>query len=180
MIKLLRIIKEALSVPKRYGCAMIYYHFNEMENIHKEIEEEDVYEKPYDGSYGLEDEPHCTLLYGLHEEVSTYEVRKVVEQHTFGTAKAENISLFENGEYDVLKFEVKEEELYEVNEKLKQFPYTSSFPDYNPHLTVAYLKLGTGKKYVKKFKGKSYDILPDKCVYSKADRTKTEIKINVD
>ena len=46
-----------------YGCAMLYFDFPKMDELHKSIDEDDIYSE--DG-HGLETEPHCTLLYGLH------------------------------------------------------------------------------------------------------------------
>jgi 2'-5' RNA ligase len=36
----------------------------------------------------------------------------------------------------------------DINEKLSILPHTTDFPDYNPHITIAYVKKGKGKKYV--------------------------------
>ena len=35
---------------------------------------------------------------------------------------------------------------------MKRFPHTSDFPNYHPHMTIAYVKKGTGKYYIKDFK----------------------------
>jgi hypothetical protein len=34
---------------------------------------------------------------------------------------------------------------------LKKFPFTSDYPDYHPHITLAFVKPGKGKKYELKF-----------------------------
>lgn len=162
-----------------YGCVMLYFDFPELGTLHNKINDEDVYNDPADDSYGLEDEPHTTLLFGLHQEVTDDEVKNVLAKHHFGPCQISNASLFENPEYDVLKFDVDGESLHECNADLREYPYTSNFPDYHPHLTVGYLKSGTGKKYTKSLKELEYTLIPQYAVYSKAGGVKTKFKINV-
>jgi hypothetical protein len=78
-----------------------------------------------------------------------------------------------------LKFDIKGDNLHETNADLQQYPFTSNFPDYHPHMTIAYLKPGTGKRYVKMLKGIEYDLLPQYAIYSKPDGEKDKIKIKV-
>lgn len=180
MIKLMDLLKENLSSIYSYGCVMLYFDFPELFKIQDYINSEDLYEEEGDNSYGLENEPHTTLLYGLHEEVSDNDVKNVLNNFTFSTCKVYDISTFNNPKYDVLKFNVKGENLHKCNSELKQYPYTSDFPDYHPHLTVGYLQPGSGKKYVDKFKDIQFDLTPKYAVYSKPLGDKTKIKINID
>ena len=46
----------------KYGCVMLYFKFPKMEELHNSIDSSD-----YEDEDSLEDEPHCTLLYGLHD-----------------------------------------------------------------------------------------------------------------
>ena len=118
---------------------------------HVEIAPEDIYEEP---GFGIEKEPHITLLYGLHDdEVNPEEVIAEAQKHLKGDIKVKmtGISLFENDvPYDVVKFDVEPGVLAEVNKAIKdKFPNTSTFPDYHPHVTIGYVKKGKGKKYIK-------------------------------
>jgi len=61
------------------------------------------------------------------------------------------ISIFENPEFDVVKFDVNSKLLTKLNTLMKQLPHTSTFPEYHPHITIAYVKKGEGNKYIKKF-----------------------------
>lgn len=159
-----------------YGCVMLYFNFKEIKNIHSIIEKDDIYIKPYDKSYGLEDEPHCTLLYGLHKNAKLEEVKKIVNNFKFEECIIKNVSLFEN-DYDVLKFDVEGKNLKECNEELKKLPYTSDYPDYHPHLTIAYIKKGKGKKYINMLKNKKYKIDPLYIIYSYSNGKKDKIEI---
>lgn len=163
-----------------YGCAMLYFNDYDLKPIYSKINNEDLYVEG-DG-FGLETEPHCTFLYGLHKEVTPSQVEDVLDRYTYHTCKAHNLSLFENEKYDVLKYDIKGDNLTETNEDLKQFPFTSDYPDYHPHMTIAYLKKGKGKEYVEKL-GKEYPELwmsPQYSIYSQSDGTKNKINIRVD
>jgi 2'-5' RNA ligase len=159
-----------------YGCAMLYFKNPEMEKIQSQIEEDDIYEEEGDRTFGLEDEPHVTLLYGLHSnDIEDSDVMETIKGIKIGNITLENISLFENDKYEVLKFDAQSDCLHEINKELcDNFPYTNDFPDYHPHSTIAYLKKGTGKKYVEKFSGISNTVTPDQIVYSKPDGSKVK------
>jgi 2'-5' RNA ligase len=179
MKKLIDVLTEATGQTFEYGCVMLFFTFPEINKIHDAINPKDIYTEEGDRSFGLEDEPHTTLLFGLHEGVTTEDVKNVLDKFTYSTCKISNASLFENNDYDVLKFDVTGKNLHKTNEELKQFPYTNSFPDYHPHLTIGYLKVGTGKRYVKMLQGIEYSLIPEYAVYSKPDGEKVKIKINI-
>lgn len=164
------------------GCVMLYFDFPQMESLHKLINDDDIYTEEGDRTYGLEDEPHCTLLYGLDPSVTLDQVKEKISQFEFGDLIAYNASLFENDKFDVLKFDMRYPIrggafLHQCNKALCELPYKSDFPDYHPHMTVAYIKPGMGKKYSYLLKDKEYDLKPTSIVYSEADGTKTKIKI---
>jgi 2'-5' RNA ligase len=65
--------------------------------------------------------------------------------------KISGISLFKNPDFDVVKFDVvKSETLSKANELMKELPNTSTFPEYHPHITIAYLTKDSGEKYMLK------------------------------
>lgn len=163
-----------------YGCAMLYLDFPEMESLHSEIDENDVYVDDEDSTFGLENEPHVTLLYGLHDDVGLDKVEPIVGQRTYSTVKAHNASLFNNPKYDVLKFDIDGESLHDCNKSLSELPHTTDYPDYHPHMTVAYLKPGMGQKYADKLKGKEYMLHPTHAIYSMPSGDKHKINVRID
>jgi 2'-5' RNA ligase len=164
----------------KYGCAMVYFNFPEINEIHKQISDEDIYtENDSERGFGLETESHITLLYGLHEGIDEDEVIKICKSENISELILHNVSTFENEKYDVLKFDVRYPTksgafLHKINSKLQELPHTNGFPDYHPHSTIAYLKCGSGKKYVEKFKDLEINVNPLKIVYSKPDNTQIE------
>jgi 2'-5' RNA ligase len=115
---------------------------------------------------GKEDEPHVTILYGIKDAL---EGLKAIQAAQPKIAKAiptisctiKSLTAFENPDGDVLKLDIDSTQLVALNKYLRSITeYTSSFPDYHPHLTIAYLKAGTAKKYVgdKRFDGRTFEV----------------------
>jgi len=181
MIKLIDLLRENSQSKYEFGCVMLYFDFPHLFKLQDNINPDDIYEEEGDRTYGLEDEPHCTLLYGLHERVTVEDVEYcTVDSFKFNSQPytAHNVSCFKNEKYDVLKFDVKGDILHEVNHMLTQeLPYTTDFPKYHPHLTIAYLKPGLGEKYIKMFKELKYELKPEYIIFSHGDK-KDKIKIN--
>ena len=157
----------------KYGCLMLHFSLPEMEKIHSKIEEKDIYIEE-DGSHGLEDEPHCTLLYGfVEDDLSPEQILDDVEKFDIPEKlELHDISLFKNEKYDVLKFDVNDsnKKLSDINRFLKDnYEYETDYPEYHPHCTIAYLKSGSGEKYVKIFKNIKLEAFPNKLIYSNGD-----------
>ncbi len=139
----------------------------------KHIKEEDFYEP----EGGLEEESHVTVLYGLHTSKPD-EVKKILKNIKPFRIRLGKISKFEAAEYDVLKIEVEGVVLRKLNKEFKKLPYTSKFPTYIPHCTLAYVKKGTCKDLVgnRDFSGKSINI--KEIVFSSSTREKTIIELD--
>lgn len=190
MIKLKDLIKEDTKPVYEYGCVMLYFNpIEDFVTFQNKINPEDLYTADDNGGYGLETEPHCTLLYGLHEGIGVTEISNMLSEISFGGCVVHNPSLFENEKFDVLKLDVTYPSapthngvdfLHIANQKLNTLPNTQTYPDYHPHMTIGYLKPGMGKKYVDMMQGgvSAFLLKPTHLVYSQPDGTKTEIGIN--
>ena len=125
---------------------------NEIRAKQLTIDPEDLHEN------GIEDDVHITVLYGLLRDDPSAFIRAILDlkvdhkswTETDPTYKLGKFSLFENEEFDVLKVDVESPDLHAMNTFFKsRFAYDKGYyPGYNPHVTVAYLKPGTGQKYV--------------------------------
>ena len=155
----------------QYGCVMMEpKKIDGWEENHLDgIKEDNVYIKPYDESYGLEYEPHVTILYGIHEdEIDPSVVVDLIEQKFKPViVTISDIDVFQNDEYDVVVYKVPvTEQLQEYRDLLMEsFANTQTFKGYHPHMTIAYVKKGTGKKYKKKL-NEPFDVRFVKGVYS--------------
>lgn len=167
-------LNEAASPKYEYGCLMAFFNPPAWDKLLAVIDPEDVYEG--DGGYGLEHDPHVTVLFGFHDDkVDVNELKRCVKTimdkrplgFTLGQA-----SIFDNPQYDVLKFDINDTTgiLTELNGMLSdQYENTNSYPDYHPHATIAYIKKGEGQRYADLINAADFkmDVTPDKMVYSK-------------
>jgi len=143
-------------VRDHYGCVMMDSKIKDWEDYHTAgIDEDDVYIKPLDQSYGLETKPHVTVLFGIHEdEIDPETIANVIKSNMKPlTVKVDEIDVFEGPEYDVVKYNIPiSDELQGYHDLFKKFPNTQTFPEYKPHMTIAYVRSGEGKKYKRKLR----------------------------
>ncbi len=158
-----------------YSCLMLLFDLKKWSEFQQKlVNKSDLYN--IDGQYGFEDEPHVTILYGLHDDVSFQDVKKHLLPITDFKIVCNKIGIFESEFYDVLKFEVQCDPLHNLNSIIKnKFPYTSKFPKYLPHITIAYLKPGMGQKYINKTFN-PLKLTPSRYKYSHADGSKEYFK----
>lgn len=131
---------------------------------------------------GIEDEPHVTLFYGLHTNISLSEVKNFVVNHIHKFSfKLGEVDKFRN-DVDVLKININDENLTHANALIQKYFKTRStvkFPVYKAHLTLAYLKTGANDNLVgnKTFKDRIVNV--EEILYSTPQATnKTIIKLS--
>jgi len=169
---------------KPHGCLMLYFNTKYWQNLLNCISDEDLYvgEGETDQDFGKEREMHSTILYGFnHYNIPIKNLRKYALPLNTIKVIIKDISIFSNSEFDVLKFGVESQQLSQMNKTYRDnFSYDSDFPGYEPHVTIAYLLPGLGKKYINllgtklncnvknniAYFSKPYTINPDKYIYS--------------
>tara|TARA_B100001778_G_scaffold334404_1_gene345604 strand:+ start:1850 stop:2371 length:522 start_codon:yes stop_codon:yes gene_type:complete len=135
------------------------------------LDDEDIAEE------GKEDNPHVTVLYGLHTG-SAEEIREFLKDSEPFEISLGKVSKFRTSdEHDVLKIDIESDELRALNRKLKELPHTSTHPTYNPHLTLAYVKKGRCDDMVGEelFKGEKFEV--NELVFSSKTEKKTPIPL---
>lgn len=144
----------------------------EWNNIQSFIEDDELFTE--DEGHGRENEPHVTLLYGLHDgEIEDSEIKEVVEKWGKFPIELKTVGLFENEKFDVVKFSITSKTLNKYNKELREFPYTNDYPDYKAHATIAYVKPGKGKEIIKRYKDfEGIELECEKIKYSKSDNSK--------
>ena len=134
---------------RKYAFLMIDYETPDLiKDLHKKIDNKELYIK--DDEYGIEKETHVTLVACLENDVDVEELKKYLNKLEEYKIVLTDISKFENEDYDVLKCSAKSMKLNETNKKIRdKFTTHSTYKEYNPHVTIAYLKSGMADKYTK-------------------------------
>lgn len=94
-----------------------------------------------------EDEPHITVKYGLHTN-DPAKVRKAIAECCDWTISAAvgEVSIFKNDDFDVIKLDIESDDLHRLNAALRDsLENTETYPEYKPHVTLAYVKPGEGE-----------------------------------
>ena len=101
------------------------------------------------GIFGYEYKPHLTIKYGIHDETPQY-ILPYIQNSGNLLINYGKITIFDgNSGYDVVKIDVSGDALYKINELIiKNTITTDKYPIYSPHVTIAYVKKGTGKKFL--------------------------------
>ena len=98
---------------------------------------------------GRETTPHITVLYGILTEDSDKIVEVLIDEVPPIEATLGKITIFDNSDdYDVVKIDVKSKDLNRLNKLLSDnIDNENKYPEYKPHVTIAYVKKGKGKLY---------------------------------
>lgn len=128
---------------------------------------------------GRETEPHITVLYGL-DTTNEAQVRGLVQEAKPIEVELGEVSQFDTNEkYDVLKVDVVSDQLSELNAKLDKVLATpgKTFDEYQPHVTIAYVKKGSGQKYVGDTRFKGQKITLNNLTFSSKDGRRVNIPL---
>ncbi len=176
--------KDGGKKKKSYDFSSLLYIFPEKiaNKIYKwglsKVPDEVLFRDPEDPTFGREDEVHCTVIYGIHDKRSV-ETRKILKSVKPFEIKLGKITAFTAPEkFDVLKIDVVGSELHKLHDHLRDnLEVTESFPEYKPHVTIAYLMKGESSKYVGSDQFKDLAMKVDKLVFSSSAGVKTPILI---
>jgi len=125
---------------------------------------------------GIEKEHHVTVLYGLISPKAD-EIKEALTGFGQIEITLGKLSLFENDDADVLKIEMSAKPLLPLRKELLKFKHELTYPDYKPHMTIAYLKPGKGSNYISKHPWKDKTFKVDAAVLSTKGGAKTTIKL---
>lgn len=150
MIKLLPMLNEDRSGTADKGCLMAMILDPKRQALldfgNKIVREEDLYVVGND--YGREKETHVTILYGFVPDLTREQVVEIIHDVKPFTVTLTAVDVFknENEGFDVVKFSVEGSELRRLNERAQRYPNQNDYPDYKPHMTIAYVKPNTFKE----------------------------------
>lgn len=106
---------EENAAKRSYACLMLDCSKTKakFKELQKDIDKDDLYTE--EEGHGLENDPHITVLYGIHEQdgkVVKAELELTTVEYTLT-----GLSLFENDKFDVLKFTVRSPDLKKLNKQ---------------------------------------------------------------
>ncbi len=135
---------------------------------------------------GLETDPHITVKYGLLTD-DPREVRALLAGANPVEVRFGDLSLFEGdaddpSDFDVLKVAVDSSDIVQLNQLITDsLDNTTTHPNYQPHVTIAYLKAGRGRKYAEELANnlEGQTATFDRLVFSDPERNHTYLKLGV-
>ena len=105
------------------------------------INENDLYVEG--DEYGLETEGHVTIRYGFLKDLNELEIRQLIQGQKPFMMEIYGLDKFDtHPNYDVAMFKVNSPVLRQLHEMSAIYLNESDYPDYNPHLTLAYVQKG--------------------------------------
>lgn len=137
------------------GCIMLELPIPNWNEILDTIDKDDIYDvKSTKMLFGLQKNPHLTLLYPIQKNLRYDKVKRVLDREVTPRKKPislhiNSIELFEANDYDILVFRVDDNNyLSKLHTALKDsIPNYNKHKDFKLHITIGYLKKGTGSKY---------------------------------
>lgn len=161
----------------QFGCLLLETPIKNWFEVFDMLDLSDVYKTDLEG-FGLEYQPHTTIQYGFDANTNVGKIKQIIHSLPFVIElKLTKISVFERDDFDVLIFTVESDMLVRLNKLFaKYFNCKKIHKEYNPHITITYLKKGTGKKYVKNLKT-PITIQSKNFIYSHPSSEKEKISI---
>lgn len=134
------------NLTARKGCLMAMIPQDKTESIvgfgKRVIKEEDLYVE--NGEYGRETEGHVTIRYGFLKDLNELEIRQLITGQKPFIVELYGLDVFsDDPRYDVAMFKANSPVLKRLNELSSIYLTESEYNEYNPHLTLAYVKKGT-------------------------------------
>ena len=164
------------NTSREYAFLMIDYEGNDfIEKIQSKIKKEHLYTEEDNDDYGIEKNPHVTLVPCLNNDVDINKLKTYLDDISEYDIILTDLSKFECENFDVLKCAVKSNKLIETNKKIgKDFETHSEYKDYTPHLTIAYMKHGMADKYIEEILPKLIHLKPKNFHFSYVDENNEE------
>lgn len=133
------------------GCLMLSVPMMEqiVERMHDDLERillSHGYRR--DEDFEFDKYTHITIAFGINVNTDINLIKEIVRNRPTYFQLTE-LSLFENDNFDIIKFDIMSSDLRILNHIIKsKMDVKSSFSEYHPHLTVAYVPKGMGVELI--------------------------------
>ncbi len=146
----------------------------------KLIPDDALYTDPKDPSYGREEDPHVTVKYGIHADKADA-IREALAGEPpieFTLGKTSIFPAKDGSPYDVVKVDVESPDLHRLNAKIAaSTDVTDTFPTYQPHVTLGYVKAGEGAKFAGKTDLEGQRVTVDRITFSGKNGETVEVPL---
>ena len=126
---------------------------------------------------GRDKETHITLLYGIctdNKEV----IKAIFAEEGKIEASFGKVSFFSSDSNDVVIIKVISKDLERIHKRIKkELNIESTFSEYKPHCTIAYVKSGEGRKYAGDTFFNRTRITFNKVIFDDSQDQRTEIEL---
>lgn len=140
------------NVKYEYGCVMAIINEDASKkiiDIGKKLIPDEILYFEEGQEYGREIEPHVTIKFGLTQNYNKNKMGEVFSKIKPFEITLVAIDIFSNPKFDVVKFDVESDVLKKLNTLFNKLPNEDEYPTYHPHMTLAYVLPGEGKKFKK-------------------------------
>lgn len=119
------------------------------------IKDEELFIDPLDPSFGRAEDPHVTVLYGIHENECIHRIEQVLRDVSPSEFEVLGFGMFDKDpKHDVIITRVGGRDLFRLNEAMaEEFPdHHNDHGEYKPHITLGFVKKGLGPEILKRVK----------------------------
>ena len=133
------------------GCLMLSVPMMEqiVERMHDDLERillSHGYKRNED--FEFDKYTHITIAFGINVNTDINLIKEI-ERNRPTYFQLTELSLFENDNFDIIKFDIMSSDLRILNHIIRsKMEVKSSFSEYHPHLTVAYVPKGMGVELI--------------------------------
>jgi len=149
-----------INLPPRLAKAVL--------SLQSEIAPEDL--------VAIEDVPHVTVRYGVQGD-DPAPIAGAVRGYGEASIVIDGGMVFSNPDEDVLVLRVNSQDLFGLRRRVESVACEPAKWAYTPHVTIAYLKPGSGKKYDNLATGFSTSFVASEMVFSDSNRKQTVIPL---
>jgi len=133
---------------------------------------------PREGDGGREQNLHVTVKYGIHIN-DPMEIQQFLSANPVTLiATLGAITTFDQKDHQVVKIDVNSRNLSRLNQMVSSsFEVTDTYPEYIPHVTIAYVKSGRGSRFIGREDFKGERVVLDRLAFTGSDDRTTIINL---
>jgi hypothetical protein len=181
-ISLRDLTKIANDGEHEWNCLMIDYPEDMASKIiawgEKNIDEDNLYIDKEDPSYGREKHIHTTISYGIKPDIDFEKIKDECNLKPLNVSLGEVSKFDTDDKFDVIKITVEGSDLHDLHKKIEDEIGCpgNTYPDYKPHLTIAYVKKGSCDNLLGSAPFKGEKFILNNYDYSQAGKENKHIK----